>query len=295
MADIHLVGDVMVGRSFNEFLQENPRANIWGNTLSVFKPDDILIGNLETTLTTANSIWPNKAFNFKLDPTYSYILKQPNFNFLSLANNHVLDFRLNGLSSTLSTLSQLNILHAGAGIDLEQARRPAIIRLSNGIRLHIISAADHYSYWAAGSNNPPYKGKEGIFWFNFNNPINLLSYVQDYSRQLSSPDVLMVSLHWGPNWESTVSERKKYLAQQLVMSGVKIIHGHSAHHLQPVDMINDSLVFYSMGDFIDDYAIRPEYNSNIGGIATLSINEYGNLTLNNFRRTIIQDMQVNLL
>ena len=105
----------------------------------------------------------------------------------------------------------------------------------------------------------------------------------------------MVSLHWGPNWESIVSEEKKNLARQLVISGVKIIHGHSAHHLQPFDIINGSMVFYSMGDFIDDYAVKPEYNSNVGGIATLNINQYGHVSMDVFRKTIIQNLQVNLL
>lgn len=290
---LSLVGDVMIGRSFNDLFSKKPNFNIWGNTLPILRSSNILVGNLETTLTTSEDKWPDKAFNFKLDPKYASILSFPRFDFLSLANNHILDFGLPGLFSTLTTLDSLGIHHAGAGFNLGIAQKTAVLPLSNGKFLHIISAADHYDYWAANLKNS--KGLEGIFWFDLQNPNNLLSFVSDYSSKLSSKDVLMTSLHWGPNWEATVSNEKRYLAYQLAHLGVKVVHGHSAHHLQSVEMINDSTIFYSMGDFIDDYKVKEEFSSNIGAIATLDIKGNGRVALTAYRRTIISDLQVNLL
>ena len=286
---IHLVGDVMIGRSFNERLSQDPQFNIWGDLPSLFRPGEPLLGNLETTITHSEDPWPRKAFNFKLNPQYAEVLKGLPFRYLSLANNHILDYKVEGMIETIETLDRLGITHAGAGMNLKEAQRPVILPLENGVNLHIISAADHYRYWAATPTRP------GIFWFNLDDPSDLVNAVAEYARGLRAGDLLMVSLHWGPNWEPQPSRQKRNLARKLVDAGAKIIHGHSAHHLQPYEIINGSVVFYSMGDFIDDYAIDPRFRNDIGGIATLEVNSRAEIVRFELHKTLINDLQVNLM
>ena len=324
---IHLVGDIMIGRSFNDLFAENPNFNPWGNTTSLFGEDDIVIGNLETTLTSAETAWPDKAFNFKLDPIYADTLLIPNFTYLSLANNHILDYRLPGMLETFQTLDNLGIAYGGAGLNLDQAKQPTIL-YSEGIRrtpeisdlqanyrIHIISAADHYDYWQAGvpystnRRSPILKGEEGIYYFSLDDPDSFIDEISQYTRNLPSEDVVILSLHWGSNWEGNpylsrhspfqkpvIPDEKKILARRLIQeAGVKIIHGHSPHHVESYERFEGGVIFYSMGDFVDDYAIDPIFRNDIGGIASVDIDDNGNIQDVTWTPTIIQDMQVNIM
>src|SRR4029079_234809 len=109
MINIHVCGDIMIGRSFNDLFRFEPDFNIWSNTIDVFKKSDLALGNLETTITSSNDKWPNKIFNYKLDPQYSHTLKLPNFKHLNIANNHILDFNIKGLADTMENLDNLDI------------------------------------------------------------------------------------------------------------------------------------------------------------------------------------------
>ena len=294
---INVVGDVMIGRSFNSLFKTSPdsMSEIWGNTLDFFNnSQSLLLGNLETTLTSSSNPWPNKAFNFALHPRYSHTLKYPHFDCLSIANNHILDFRKEGLVETIKTLDIHGISYAGAGLDDYSAKRPSLLYLPNGVGVHVFAAADHYDYWAAG-NVTPVKGKEGIWWFDLSNPRDLLITLEGYMVDLPDNDIVVVSLHWGGNWEADISAEKKYLAYQLSRLGVRIVMGHSAHHIQDAEQIGETVVFYSLGDFIDDYAIRPEYNSDIGMIGSIEIGNKGEIKSAEKILTHINYLQVNIL
>jgi poly-gamma-glutamate capsule biosynthesis protein CapA/YwtB (metallophosphatase superfamily) len=78
---VHLVGDVMIGRSFNEILNHNPKLTHRDSPVNLIDSDDILIGNLETTLTSAPDKWkwPDKEFNYKLSPSSASVLNQIDF------------------------------------------------------------------------------------------------------------------------------------------------------------------------------------------------------------------------
>lgn len=287
---IYLVGDVMIGRSFNDVFDHNPEYPIWGNVKSIFHSNDLVIGNLETTLTDSTDPWPNKTFNYKLSPKYANILNDIPFKFLSLANNHSLDYKREGLIDTMMTLDELGIKYTGAGLDYHQVRQPCILKLPNGVNLHILAAADYPDEWAAGIPYNRIKGYEGIWWFDLRNPEELIMMIEKYQKHLKSNDVLMICLHWGPNWEAQVSREKK-----LSDIGVKIIMGTSAHHIQPYEFINTSVVFYGLGDFIDDYAINPVFRNDIGQIVSIDLDDQGNIVKVNVVYTQISDLQVNML
>ena len=302
---VHFVGDVMIGRSFDDLLEIDPDANIWGDIHKVIHDDDILIGNLGTTLTSSNILWPDKESNHQLNPSYASILRELPFRFFSLANNHILDFQRRGLIDTLNTLRILNISYTGAGLSLSSAKKPSIIALSNGINLHIFSAADHYSYWKAGTSyvdpntNRAIKGNEGIWYFNMNYPDDLISTIEQYQKNIDDKDIIIASLHWDSNWEIEVSEGRKKLSRQLVDVGARIIHGHSTHQIQTHEIVRniqgkDCLIMYSMGDFIDDYTINPEFHNDIGTIMSLNIDANGSILSIDHTEIQIENLQVKL-
>jgi len=245
-ATIGFAGDVMIGRLVNEMLQKAPPEYIWGNMLPILRSTDLNVINLEAALTRSEHIVP-KVFNFKSDPEHARSLLAARIDVANLANNHVLDFRAEGLAETLETLDRAKILHTGAGKDLEQARAPVIIE-KNGIRIGIIGSTDNEPDWKAGPGTP------GI---NYVAVGDLPGLKDDISRLRKDVDILILTMHWGPNMVPRPSEAFQAFAHALIDAGVDIIHGHSAHLFQGIERYKKGLILYDTGDFVDDYYVDP--------------------------------------
>lgn len=262
MIKIHLCGDIMIGRSFNETFKYYPQHNIWGDTLSLLQKSDFVLGNLETTITSSNNKWPNKAFNYKLDPKYKSVLTTANISHLNIANNHILDYNVEGMIDTMNNLNDLNITYTGAGSNLNEASKP-IIKNIKGIKIGILSYSDHYDYWKAT--------KKGY-------GINYIDLDKDYGHVLEHIrktkelcDILILSIHHGSNYVVNIQDNTKKFFHNALSSGVDIVHGHSAHHILPIEVVDGKYIFYSIGDFIDDYAVDENFRNDLSFIAELTI------------------------
>lgn len=82
----------------------------------------------------------------------------------------------------------------------------------------------------------------------------------DRARALD-PDLLVASLHWGPNWDPTPAPTQRRMARWLVERGVDVVHGHSAHVIQGVEVQHGRPIIYDAGDFVDDYVHKPELHN----------------------------------
>lgn len=278
---ILLVGDVMIGRTFNQIFRRDPehQVKIWGDCLSIMCDHHIVIGNLETTLTNSTSKWPNKTFNYRLNPRWADTLSIGNFGIMSIANNHILDFQTQGLLDTQKTLDQLEIGWAGAGINIQEAQEPRYIQLENmingvrhRIRLGFLATSDHYEYWEADKNQP------GIWYLpilDLGERFYQSKYWKDIEKIVKKTkrncDYLIFSLHWGPNYTDQVDPLFQKFAHKLIEIGADIIHGHSAHHVLPIERYKQGLIFYSMGDFVDDYAVDPIYRNDLAFMASITL------------------------
>jgi len=226
---------------------------IWGEALyywNKFNPD-IKIINLETSITTSDYFWPNKAVNYRMSPENIRCLTEPDIDFCALANNHILDFDQEGLAQTTQILKNAGISFSGCGKNLEEARKPAIVNISGKGRVIIFSIGMGTSgiphVWAASSQKP------GVFLPSSDQ--ELLDFLQGYLesfRQIN--DVVVTSIHWGSNWGYDIPMKQTKLAHRLIDEvGVDVIHGHSSHHFKGIEIYNNKPIFYGSGDFINDY------------------------------------------
>lgn len=66
--------------------------------------------------------------------------------------------------------------------------------------------------------------------------------------------MIVVSIHWGPNWGHDIPERQRRFAHKLIDDAdISIVHGHSSHHAKALEIYRDRLVLYGCGDFLNDY------------------------------------------
>ncbi len=280
---ILLLGDIMLGRSFNHVILDTSLKYPWGNCLPVMKSADIVVGNLETSITDSNKKWPNKTFNYKMDTKLAKTLSLANISYLSLANNHILDYMEEGMHDTINTLNRLNIKHAGAA---RLAQQPTFIKIKDKT-IGFLSAADHPSEW---KNNMWYIP---IHKANVSAKKDLKSVLQIVVSTKKKCDFLIFSLHWNYNYVDKIEQPFIDFAHQLVDAGVDVIHGHSPHHLLKIEKYKDAYIFYSLGDFIDDYAVSSKYRNDLAVMVQLSIDE-NKFSLGKIYPTKISNHQVNI-
>lgn len=133
---------------------------IWGYALEEFDriAPDLKIINLETSITKSDDYWINKGINYRMHPKNIGSITSVKIDFCSLANNHLLDWGYSGLAETTETLKKAGILYSGAGKDLTEAERPAIIEIEGKGRVIVFSYGLRSSGipldWAASPENP---------------------------------------------------------------------------------------------------------------------------------------------
>lgn len=244
------VGDIMMGRTVGKLLQNNSRGfdAAFDNVARLLKTGDIVFANLESPLTTSTkSLNKKNKIILKGSPESISAIKAAGFNVLSLANNHMLDYYDTGLFDTMELLDKNNIAHTGAGRNLDDARKPAILE-KNGIRIGIISYTDMaYTYvgnpsinYAAGND------RAGVA------PRKYESIREDIIRLRDQVDLIAVSLHWGVEETFRITPEMVDFAHKLLDDGADMILGHHPHQFQGIEMYKGKPIIYSMGNFIFD-------------------------------------------
>jgi poly-gamma-glutamate synthesis protein (capsule biosynthesis protein) len=106
-------------------------------------------------------------------------------------------------------------------------------------------------------------------------------------------DLVIATLHWGPNWETTPSEGKQAFARWLVDQGVDVVHGHSAHVIQGVEVYRGRPILHDCGDFVDDYALVGDLHNDRSFLFELSVAN-GRPTSLRLRPVVIEGEAVSL-
>jgi poly-gamma-glutamate capsule biosynthesis protein CapA/YwtB (metallophosphatase superfamily) len=254
MITLALTGDVMLGRGVDEALRGMRPAESWGDALSVLHAADLRVINLECAITTHEYRWSRtpKTFHFRADPTRAVgVLRAARIDACSLANNHTLDYEEAGLLDTLEYLDGAGIRYAGAGRDLEEAARPAILDGPDGEKVALLAFTDNEPAFAAGGDRP------GTNYL----PISLEPEVLDRveaaiaDARNAGADTILFSNHWGPNMVECPRDIFRRFARSVVDRGADVYYGHSAHIFQGVEVYRGKPILYDTGDFIDDYAV----------------------------------------
>lgn len=246
LLSIGMAGDVMIGRLVNEHLDSASPPSIWGNLLPLLKSTDLNLINLEAALTRSENRVP-KTFHFKADPEKVQVLIEGSIDVVNLANNHVLDYSEAGLIETLQTLDEARIQHVGAGVNFSSAISPVILT-RKGVKIGILGCTDNEPTWKASASKP------GIFFLE----VGDLEAIRESILSLRSKvDLVILSIHWGPNMRERPSQEFREFAHRLIDLGVDLIHGHSAHLFQGIEVYRGKCILYDTGDFVDDYAVDP--------------------------------------
>lgn len=220
---------------------------------------DLRFYNQETIIGGKNLGLSNYPLFNSPDEIGSDLVNKIGFNLVNTATNHTLDKGTTGaLYSANFWEKQENALMVGTNSSLEK-RNTVVTKEINGITYALLG----YTYGTNGIPVP--SGYEYL--------VNLYSDAQvkkDIEAVRDKVDVVMVSMHWGVEYTHTPTEEQKRQATYLASLGVDVIIGHHPHVIQPIQYIDDTLVIYSLGNFI---SAQDGNEKRVGMIAGFDINK----------------------
>jgi poly-gamma-glutamate capsule biosynthesis protein CapA/YwtB (metallophosphatase superfamily) len=166
-------------------------------------------------------------------------LAEAGFDVMSVATNHIQNAGNAGFLDTLDNLHRVGIIPVGGGANLEEALRPAVLKVK-GVRFGIISLGMIEPMTYAG---PQTSGIAELTSANLASAISAARHVSD---------VVIVMPHWGPEDTPDPDPNQQKFAQVAVNAGADLVMGNHTHVVQAVQEIDGVTVFYGLGNFIFD-------------------------------------------
>ena len=168
------------------------------------------------------------------------------------------------------------------GLNAYAAQQPLILK-KHGISVGILGYTDNEPGWKAEKNKP------GTHYIKVG---DIETVKKDLKSLRSQVDIVIATIHWGPNMQQYPSKEFIKFAHGMIDAGVDIIHGHSSHVFQGIEVYNNKLIMYDTGDFIDDYAVDPKLRNDQSIFVQIKLNKSG-IKKVIVTPILIDDMQVN--
>lgn len=236
---ILFTGDFCPINRIDELARDEKYPDIYNNFISILHDCDLNVTNLECPLYTGNNAIDKIGLNLKADINITKILKYGNINLVTLANNHLMDYSINGLQSTLKACNSNGIDTVGAGLNLQEAHKP-FYKILNGIRIAILSLAENEFSTTQGD-------EPGV------NPLNPISNYYDIKTARQNADYVFVIVHGGHEYYQLPSPRMQETYRFFTDVGADVVIGHHTHCYSGYEIYNNKPIFYSLGNFIFDW------------------------------------------
>ena len=216
---------------------------LWADLVPLFQGADLAFGNLETPVAPTSGR-PGRPFQFNAPAELPAALRASGFTVLSTANNHAFDQGRRGVVETLARLRQEKLTAIGSGEDRPHAEALQILE-RNGLKVAFLGFTDIFNL------NLDRKATEP--WVR---PLDLEPALAAVRDARSRADIVVVSIHWGNEYQHSPTKRQRDIARKLVAAGCDLLLGHHPHVLQPIELMTvdgrRALVAYSLGNFISN-------------------------------------------
>jgi hypothetical protein len=235
------VGDIMLGTTWPDesTLPPDDGVTLLAEVTPILTAADVTFGNLEGPMIDGGSTakCPPRSFNcfaFRVPTRYGRYLKEAGFDVLSLANNHILDFGVEGRESTRKVLDDLGIAHSGEVGDIA----------------HLTVKEKKIDVIAFSTYKTAYDLR------------NLKEAKKVVAASVASADLVVVSFHGGgegPRYQRVPRRTERFLGENrghlrrfayaVIDAGADLIIGHGPHVVRGLEVYRDRLIAYSLGNF----------------------------------------------
>ena len=271
---MRVVGDIMFCQSQLVFAKESGYDfhNQFELIADQLSNADYTMGNMEGTIGKYKSSNYSGYPQFNAPDVALAPLKDDGIDFLTLANNHMLDRWSGGVANTVENVEKYGFAHVGAYRTKAEKDAPVIVEVG-GIKFGFVA-------YTHATNSMERRGVDA-------DAVALVPYIQkaDFAADVkklrdAGAEVVIAFPHWGDEYVRTPDSSQKKYAKQLANAGVDIIIGSHSHMVQPMGYQTVStgdggskqvFTMFSMGNFISDHVVQ--YTDN-GVILDFTVNEH---------------------
>jgi poly-gamma-glutamate capsule biosynthesis protein CapA/YwtB (metallophosphatase superfamily) len=247
------VGDVVISRQ--------PPEEAFAKTVGELKSGTFACCNFEAPLSNKGMPQYGKFETLHAAPGMIDGFVRGGFKVVSLANNHSMDYGAEALLDTIDLIDSRGILHAGAGKNVEEARRPACFE-AGGMRFAFLSfATEAFGGYGAHAQKPGIAmiRRDPLYGPSCVNPDDVKMMIELIRGAKTEADFVIAAFHWGLSQSRALTRSQLTLGRAAVDAGARLIVGHHPHVLQGVEVYKRSLILYSLGNFVFD--LMPEFLS----------------------------------
>jgi poly-gamma-glutamate capsule biosynthesis protein CapA/YwtB (metallophosphatase superfamily) len=238
----------------------------------LFATADVVFGNCEGVYSDAPAPAPSHKHFMCTTRDRGSMLGAVGFDVMTLANNHMIDGGYEGLRDTIDLLTGQGIAVTGAGADLAEATRPAVVE-RNGLRIGFLGFCTvHPVGYEACPSRPGlsslrvrthYADPDPNFWEPGIDPVistvpdasDLERYRSVIGRVKESVDFLVVACHWGySSWLEVLQDYELELGRIAAESGADAVVCHHHHSLRGVELHQGTPIFYGLGALIHHFS-----------------------------------------
>jgi poly-gamma-glutamate capsule biosynthesis protein CapA/YwtB (metallophosphatase superfamily) len=216
---------------------------------------DIRFGGLEAPLSRKGSPAGGKIV-MRHDPKMIAGYLAGGFEVVAFASNHCLDYGMEPFLDTLDLLDRHQIRYVGAGRNLAEARKPAIIEKQGtrvGFLSYLLLVPLGWGAHPARAGIAPIR-EDALYGPPYVNEEDLEAMIQDIERTRLDVDVLVASYHWGSSQSRTLTLSQKAVARAAIDAGADLVIGRHPHILQGIEVYKGKAIFYALGNFALDHA-----------------------------------------
>lgn len=232
------VGDIMLSRQIEAIAnkEQDPLFSFL-RTSEIIQAADIAFGNLESPVSVRGEN-VGSIYSFRAHPDMLKGLAYAGFDIVSVANNHAFDWGPDAFLDTQMHLENLSIAHVGGGKNIGEARKPVVIQ-KKGSKIAFLA----YSEFATKNPFPNYPAVASL---------DLEKIKEDIALAKTLAEAVVVSVHWGVEYEIRANDEQKTIARELIDSGALLVIGHHPHVVEEVEEYHGGLIAYSLGNFVFD-------------------------------------------
>lgn len=234
---ILVFGDLMLDRYVREKIKTKGENYPFEKIKTLLRGNDLVLVNLEGPFTD----FPPKPLNpnnmiFTFDPKFISVLKENGFNLFNLANNHTLNFGQDGLRQSKKYLADEGLDYFGDPLNSSEISKT--INVGNR--------------------------QLGFVGYNDLTDENFEKVLQEIINLRKVVDYLVVYVHWGNEYQTNFSQRQQKQAHQLIETGADAIFGSHPHVVQPIELYQNNMIFYSLGNFLFDQTFSEKTQQGLG-------------------------------
>jgi len=254
------VGDIMLDRGVKQSVYKNFNGDyslLFSKVSGLLAGYDILSGNLEGPVSSEGSDIGG-IYSFRMEPKVLPVLSGVGFKVLTVANNHIFNWGRIAFTDTLQLLTDSAIVYPGGGLNGAEAYEGKAINI-RGVNIAMLS----FNESKAGVITPDSENY-GIA------VISEEEIVKNVSLAKQNNDLVIVSYHFGEEYQDEPNNYQKKYAELAIDSGADLVVGNHPHVIQSLERYKNSYIIYSLGNFIfdQDFSLK----TMVGGLLEVEIN-----------------------